>query len=169
MDEITERFCRNVESVYELVNLDRIVLDFAIAQVSSLQNVQGIGRLEANAVENAVRALQNVRNHDSLRPIYQVITKFTGKGDNVVASGYPKYDEETVWINGEQGFASVPEDVWEFHVGGYQVCNKWLKDWRGRELSAEDKTYYGKIEVALKETIRLMEEIDEAIPSWPIE
>jgi hypothetical protein len=28
-------------------------------------------------------------------------------------------------------------------------------------------THYGKIVVALKETIRLMVEIDEAIPSWP--
>jgi len=30
-------------------------------------------------------------------------------------------------------------------------------------------THYGKIVVALKETIRLMVEIDELIPSWPIE
>jgi len=30
-------------------------------------------------------------------------------------------------------------------------------------------THYGKIVVALKETIRLMGEIDAVIPSWPIE
>jgi hypothetical protein len=30
-------------------------------------------------------------------------------------------------------------------------------------------THDGKIVVALKETIRLMEEIDAIIPSWPIE
>jgi hypothetical protein len=30
-------------------------------------------------------------------------------------------------------------------------------------------THYGKIVVALKETIRLMAEIDEVIPSWPME
>jgi hypothetical protein len=29
--------------------------------------------------------------------------------------------------------------------------------------------HYGKIVVALKETMRLMQEIDELIPSWPIE
>jgi len=44
-----------------------------------------------------------------------------------------------------------------------------LKDRRGRELSAEDKAHYAKIVVALEETIRLMTEIDEAIPGWPIE
>jgi hypothetical protein len=30
-------------------------------------------------------------------------------------------------------------------------------------------THYGKIVVALKETIRLITEIDEVIPSWPME
>ncbi len=97
------------------------------------------------------------------------ITKFTGKGDNVVAKGYPKYEDETVWVNDEQGFAGVPEAVWEFHIGGYQVCHKWLKDRRGRELSAEDRTHYAKVVVALNETIRLMAEIDAAIPGWPME
>ena len=27
-------------------------------------------------------------------------------------------------------FTNVPEDVWNFSVGGYQVCNKWLYDRR---------------------------------------
>lgn len=97
------------------------------------------------------------------------ITRFVGKGDGVVAPRFPKYDDETVWINDEQGFEGVPEDVWGFHVGGYQVCHKWLKDRRGRKLSAEDRAHYAGIVVALKETIRLMEEIDEAIPGWPLE
>jgi len=76
---------------------------------------------------------------------------------------------ERLHINDEQGFAGVPEAVWEFHVGGYQVCHKWLKDRRGRELSAEDKAHYAKVVVALKETTRLMGEIDAAIPGWPME
>jgi hypothetical protein len=41
--------------------------------------------------------------------------------------------------------------------------------WRGRELSAEDKAHYAKIVVALKETIRLMAEMDGAILGWPLE
>jgi len=30
-------------------------------------------------------------------------------------------------------------------------------------------THYGKIVVALKETMRLMADIDEVIPSWPLD
>jgi hypothetical protein len=33
----------------------------------------------------------------------------------------------------------------------------------------DDLFHYQKIVVALKETMRLMEEIDELIPAWPIE
>ena len=57
----------------------------------------------------------------------------------------------------------------EFHIGGYHVLHKWLKDRKGRTLSYDDVAHYGKIVVALKETIRLMEEIDGVIPFWPIE
>ena len=43
-----------------------------------------------------------------------------------------------VYINKTQYFEGVPKDVWEFHIGGYQVCEKWLKDRKGRNLSSDD-------------------------------
>jgi hypothetical protein len=99
------------------------------------------------------------------------IIKFTGWTENGVAKGYPKYQDGMVLINEQQGFEGVPSEVWEFHVGGYQVCQKWLKDRRGRQLSAEDIVHYQKIVVALKETIKLMAQVDTVIESaggWPI-
>lgn len=106
------------------------------------------------------------------RRLQDLNTAFVGSGDSMVGPGCPKYEKKTIWINDEQGFQGVPKDVWEFQVGGYQVCHKWLKDRRGRKLSAEDKAHYAKIVVALKETIRLMGEIDEVIEAhggWPIQ
>ena len=38
----------------------------------------------------------------------------------------------------------------------------------GRTLTYEDLEQYRKVVTALKETIRLMAEIDAAIPNWPI-
>jgi predicted helicase len=75
-----------------------------------------------------------------------------------------------VYINPTCYFEGVPENVWNFHVGGYQVCEKWLKDRRGRTLSDEDVLHYQRAVVALKETIRLMAEIDRVIEAhggWP--
>ena len=63
----------------------------------------------------------------------------------------------------------VPEAVWNFHVGGYQVCHKWLKDRKGRTLSQDDIGHYQKIVVALGQSIALMAKIDAAIPNWPLD
>lgn len=37
-----------------------------------------------------------------------------------------------------QYFEGVPPKVWDFRVGGPQVCETWLKDRRGRTLTYED-------------------------------
>ena len=68
-----------------------------------------------------------------------------------------------------QYFEGVPPEVWNFQIGGYQVCEKWLKDRRGRTLTYDDLEHYRKLVTALRETIRLMAEIDAAIPKWPME
>ena len=76
-----------------------------------------------------------------------------------------------MFINKGQYFEGIQPDIWEFHIGGYQVCEKWLKDRRGRELSYDDKRHYQKIVLALSETIRLMKQVDEVIIAhggWPI-
>jgi predicted helicase len=86
------------------------------------------------------------------------------------------WSHDTVWLDataakkdqapangGAAGFMCVPEIVWDFHIGGYQVCEKWLKDRKGRTLSKHDITHYQQIIVALAETIRLMKEIDRLI------
>ena len=110
-------------------------------------------------------------------------------GEDVIEKGHPRYlapgdpDPTTreplkvgrVYISrdlprrGQRGqyFAGIPPEVWAFHVGGYQVCDKWLKDRRGRTLTFDDIEHYGRIATALQETIRLMSEIDAAIPAWP--
>ena len=84
-----------------------------------------------------------------------------------------RYDEKTkrVYVNPGQYFEGIEKEVWEFMIGGYQVLDKWLKDRKkaGRVLSPDDTTHYMKIVVSLRETIRIMQEIDKAIPNWPIQ
>lgn len=98
------------------------------------------------------------------------ITRFVeNNGNCTVDSKYPKYKNNKITINKKgDGFTGVPEEVWNFYVGGYQVCNKWLKDRRNGTLSQEDIKNYQRIVVALQETIKLMKKIDQAIPEFPI-
>jgi predicted helicase len=91
-------------------------------------------------------------------------------GDSMVDAGQPKFINGNVIINKKgDAFTQVPETVWNFHIGGYQVCHKWLKDRKGRQLSPEDIQHYQQIVVALGETIQVMAAIDQAIPAWPIQ
>jgi hypothetical protein len=49
------------------------------------------------------------------------------------------------------------------------VCQKWLKDRKGRQLSYDDLTHYQGIVAALARTIELQTSIDEAIVDWPMQ
>ncbi len=97
-------------------------------------------------------------------------------GSHLVEKGYPKYTPPSsppqavgrVNINKDQYFEGIPPEAWNFHIGGYQVLEKWLKDRRGSSLSADDREHYRKVVKAIVETIRIMKEIDEAIPGWPL-
>jgi len=87
------------------------------------------------------------------------------------AIGQTEQTEDRVYINKTQYFGGVPSDVWDFHVGGYQVCHKWLKDRKGRVLTFADIQHYQRVVGALAETITLMENVDEVIEElggWPL-
>jgi Type ISP C-terminal specificity domain len=102
--------------------------------------------------------------------------RYEGRGDNRVekvryAEPGEVAEQGRVWINSAQYFEGVPTEVWKFYVGGYQVCAKWLKDRKGRQLSYDDLRHYQYVVAALAETIAIMREIDEVIEAhggWPL-
>jgi predicted helicase len=115
---------------------------------------------------------QLVNLHLMKSPILdQTSSQFVDNGGGcIVDAGHPKYESGKVVINKQKDFfMDVPESVWNFHIGSYQPCQKWLKDRKGRTLSQDDIEHYQKIIVALSQSIELMKQIDEAIPSWPID
>jgi hypothetical protein len=100
----------------------------------------------------------------------QRLAEFTGSVNPEVER--VSWSCDSIWVDKAQttGFSGVSEPVWNFHIGGYQVCEKWPKDRKGRKLSKDDIAHYQKVVVALSETIRLMAEIDEVIAQhggWP--
>ena len=86
------------------------------------------------------------------------VHRFEGEGDGVVAR--VRYSDGRVWINPSQYFTDVPVEVWEYEIGAYQVCEKWLKDRKNETLRREDLQRYRAILVAVAETLRVMAVID---------
>ena len=75
------------------------------------------------------------------------------------------------------GFKGILEEIWNFKIGGYHVCEKWLKDRQDKtkgknikNLSTQDIEHYKKIIATISETIQIMHEIDRVIEGrggWP--
>lgn len=102
---------------------------------------------------------------------------FPETGSQKVISRHPRYEppgedrEGRVWINEEQHFAGVEPAVWHFHVGGYQVLEKWLKDRKGRWLCYDEIEHYRRLVPVLRATQARMAAVDDAIDAaggWPL-
>ena len=89
------------------------------------------------------------------------IVRFQVEGNNRVEK--PKYDDKAgrVYINKEQYFEGVSQDAWSYQIGGYQVCDKWLKDRKERILTLDEIQTYCRIVTAIQKTIEIQKAIDE--------
>lgn len=147
--------------IYRTRYAEFLKIDFPrVPLTSSLELFRSLAKLGGELV--AMHLLESSKVND-------FITRFTGNGDNTIPKK-PIWKDNAVWINPTQRFEGVPENIWNFHIGGYQVCEKWLKDRKGRTLYDEDIKHYQRIVVALNETIRIMAEIDRVIDEhggWP--
>ena len=71
------------------------------------------------------------------RPIEnKLCIAFIGDGDSVI-SGL-RYTDNCVFINRNQYFSNIREDLWDFCFAGYHGLQKWFKDRRQQKLSNTD-------------------------------
>ena len=108
-------------------------------------------------------------NSDDAPQLNTFVTGFPIAGTDEVTRVRYVPEKGRVEINDDQYFSDVPPDIWQFSIGGYQVCEKWLKDRKGRVLNNDDIQHWQRVVVALGETRRLMAEIDALIPDWPMQ
>ncbi|MCW9681777.1 N-6 DNA methylase, partial [Dolichospermum planctonicum UHCC 0167] len=99
-----------------------------------------------------------------------LMTTYQQIGDNQITEVTYHSELEIVYVNKQNYFTNIPQHIWEFKIGGYQVLDKWLKDRKNakRELSTQEINHYQKVVISLTETFRIMEEIDRIIPGFPI-
>lgn len=109
-------------------------------------------------------------------PKMEIVTKhpIPNEGDNIVSGReMPKFDCGKVYINSDQYFDNVPEDVWNFRIGGYRPAQDWLKERKGIKdedgedisLGYEDIRHYEKILNILSKTQQIMKTIQMDLPS----
>jgi len=79
------------------------------------------------------------------------VAKFRGNGDNMIEKPVFDADTKCVYLNKNQYFEGITHEVWGYHIGGYQVLEKYLKDRKGRQMT--DPATYCKIATAIAATI----------------
>ena len=91
------------------------------------------------------------------------IAKYQGKGDNdLIEKISYKEDEKRIYINKDKYFEEISAELWNYHIGGYQVLEKYLKDRKGRIM--DDAPRYCRIATALSRTMDIQGKIDEIYP-----
>lgn len=92
-----------------------------------------------------------------------VSTPFNGDGNNKVTK--VEYDPETkqLHINEGQYFSNVPQEAWDFVIGGYQVLSKYLKERKkaDRTLEYTELKHIPKVIRILCFTHTQMQKIDD--------
>jgi predicted helicase len=82
------------------------------------------------------------------------------KGDDLIESPVYVASSQRLYINLQQYFAPVSDQVWNFTIGGYQVLYQYLKARKGREISLDEKENVRDTIKVLNFTITQMQQID---------
>jgi hypothetical protein len=90
------------------------------------------------------------------------LAAYPRKGDHTLEAVRYSPEQQAVAINKTQVFKPVPQVVWDFHIGGYQVLDKYLKSRKGRALTLDEINHVSAIADSLAFTIEQMARIDEA-------
>ena len=105
---------------------------------------------------------QNLINWHLLKDVQiSPLHRFEGEGDAVVST--VRYAGGHVWINADQHFTDVVPEVWEYEIGAYQVCKKWLQDRKNTPLSHAEVRRYSRILVAMPRRFGSPRKIDEVL------
>ncbi len=128
-------------------------------QTATLQR----NRIVRPKVSEASLALKKFSKH-----LASTVVTYPVPGKNAVeqisyAEPLQDSDKGLVWINSAQYFENVPPSVWNFCVGNYCICQKWLKLREGTTLNRQNVQDYQRLVMLISETIDLMNNVDSQL------
>lgn len=96
--------------------------------------------------------------------IWQSMAGFPEIGNDIVEKIFYDPKKSQVIINSKQYFSKVEPEVWNYEVGGYRVCERWLRERSGRKLNSDDQTVFMRVIGSIRETLKLQQELDVLFP-----
>jgi len=71
--------------------------------------------------------------------------------------GAIKYKDGVLHLNANKRIHGIPEDVWNYRIGGYQVLDKWFKSHRGETMTLASFDHIENVVGLLAETLKVQE------------
>jgi predicted helicase len=92
---------------------------------------------------------------------------FIGKGNNVVEKINFVSEKKSgkLYINDTQYFDNIPQEIYDFNIGGYQVLDHYLKERKGRNILLDIENIEKSVK-AIAHTIDQMKKIDTLTKNW---
>ena len=90
------------------------------------------------------------------------LVKYQGRGDDTIRTVRYEAAGGRVSINADKYFEGITPEMWAYHIGGYQVLEKYLKDRKGRRM--DDPVHYIHIATAIARTMDVQQAIDALYP-----
>ena len=72
-----------------------------------------------------------------------------------------KYKDSILHINANKRIHGIPEEVWNYRIGGYQVLDKWFKSHKGDLLTIDNFNHISNVVGLLGETIIIQKELKD--------
>lgn len=93
-------------------------------------------------------------------------TTWTGATPIIIES--VTHDAQTVWLDKKRtkGIHGVSIGAWDYRIGGYKVCEKWLQQRKGRTLSEDDLIHFGRMVSSVETSVQIVSKIDYLIESY---
>jgi len=73
--------------------------------------------------------------------------------------GSVKYKDGVLHLNANKRLYGIPESVWNYRIGGYQVLDKWFKSHKGETMTLDRFEHIENVAGLLSETIKVQEEL----------
>lgn len=129
-------FTDNKEKFYELLKIGLKLIDL---------------HLMKSIPKDSKTNLDFVKADYNIDEISYTIKKLTGK---------ERYKNKIIYLNDDLCIKEVPESVWNYTIGGYQVLDKWIKYRVDYTCSREELEHLVKVCNVLQKTISLQKELD---------
>lgn len=100
--------------------------------------------------------MENITIQEELEQV-----KYIHKGNHRIER--IKFNKNRIYINRESYITNITQEVFEYVLGGYQVCKKWLKGRKGRNFTEKDILHFKEVIFSIRKIIHLNGEVDSAV------